>query len=58
MAFKKLEAVGDIKIEKGKKPGTQTVVFNSKKSDLTKDDAVKSLGKKASRYVVKDFKKG
>ncbi len=46
----------DIKIVKGDKPGTQKVSFASTNAKLTKDLAVKSLGKKASRYVVKEFK--
>lgn len=43
-------------IEKGKKPGTQKVLVHSSSDKLNKKGAIKSLGKKASRYVVKTFK--
>ena len=63
-AFAKLDGVvakdvkKDIVIKKGDKPGTQKVMFKSTAGDLTKKKAIASLGTKASRYVVKDFKKG
>lgn len=62
-AFKKLKGVvaadveKDIKIEKGSKPNTQKVTFKSTNADITKEKAIKSLGSKSSRYVVKELKK-
>ena len=44
-----------MKIEKGDKAGTQKVTFKGKPG-ITKDQAVKSLGSKASRFVVKELK--
>ena len=40
--------------KEGAKParGARKVIVTSDKSGLTKDDAVKALGKKAKRYVV------
>jgi hypothetical protein len=62
-AFKKLDGIvaadveTDIKIEAGDKPGTQKVTFKSTSDKISKQDAIKKLGSKASRYVVKDLKK-
>lgn len=46
-----------MKIAAGDKPGTQKVTVMSTSTALTKEAAVKSLGDKAKRYVVKTFKK-
>ena len=35
--------------------GARKVVVTSDKAGLTKDDAVKALGKKATRYIVKSW---
>lgn len=62
-AFKKLEGIvaadvdKDIVIENGDKPNTQKVTFKSTNADITKDAAIKTLGSKSSRYVVKKLKK-
>jgi hypothetical protein len=56
-AFAKLEGVDSktITIEAGKKEGTQAVSFKSTSAKLKKEDAVKSLGKEATKYVVVTF---
>ena len=47
-----------MKIENGEKRGTQKVtVVTDGSSDLTKEDAIKSLGSHASRYVVVNWAK-
>jgi hypothetical protein len=46
-----------ITIEAGEKEGTQKVTFKSTSGDIKKDDAVKSLGDEAKKYVVKEFAK-
>lgn len=53
-----MEGFKSIRIENGDKPGTQKVtVVTDGAADLTKEDAVQSLGKKASRYVVVNWAK-
>jgi hypothetical protein len=56
-AFAKLEGVDKttITIEAGEKQGTQKVTFKSASEKLKKEDAVKSLGAEAARYVVVTF---
>jgi hypothetical protein len=49
----KLPGAKEVKFEAGKKPGTQKVILVAAKEGITKEEAVKSLGKKANRYVVK-----
>jgi uncharacterized protein YrrD len=57
MAFKSLEGVTDVKVEAGENPGTQLVMVKTDGSaELSKRDAIKSLGDMASKYVVKDWK--
>ena len=48
----KLPGATEVKIEAGDKPGTQKVTLVSKEPGVTKEAAVKSLGKQATRYVV------
>ena len=48
----KLDDAALKKIEAGDKPGTQKVTLVSKEPGVTKEAAVKSLGKQATRYVV------
>ena len=48
----KLPGTKEVKFAAGKKPQTQQVTVISEKEGVTKEDAVKSLGKKATRYVV------
>ena len=50
-----LPGAKDVKIEAGKKPATQKVTLVADKGGITKDEAVKSLGTKASRFVVKKW---
>lgn len=47
-----------VEIKAGKKAGTQLVIVKGTKTGLTKEQAVKSLGDKASRFVVKAWKEG
>ena len=47
-----LPGVKEVKIEDGDKPKTQKITVIGEKTGITKEDAVKSLGKKAKRYVV------
>ena len=56
-AFAKLPGVDKttITIEAGDKAGTQKVTFQSTSDKLKKEDAVKSLGEEAKRYVVVTF---
>ena len=56
-AFNKLAGVKSVSIEKGEKAGTQNVVVTSTSGDLTKEQAIASLGAKAKRYVVHTFEK-
>jgi hypothetical protein len=51
----KLPGVTDVKIEAGDKPSTQKVTVTSDKTGITKDEAVKSLGDKAKKFVVKTW---
>jgi copper chaperone CopZ len=51
-AFSKLEGVSKVEIAVGDQPGTQKVTVTSTSGSITKDQAVKSLGEEASRYVV------
>lgn len=51
----KLPGVTAVKIEAGDTPKTQKVTVTSDKSGITKDDAVKSLGSKAKKFVVKTW---
>ena len=46
-----------MKIASGDKPGTQKVTVISTSGDLTKEKAIKSLGRKASTYKVHTFQK-
>ncbi len=47
-----------MKIENGDEPGTQKVtVVTDGSVEITKEDAIESLGDKASRYVVVDWAK-
>ena len=48
----KLPGVTEVKIEAGEKPKTQKVTVISSKTGITKEDAIASLGKKASRFKV------
>ena len=48
----KLPGAKEVKFAAGKKPQTQQITFVSESEGITKEDAVKSLGKKATRYVV------
>jgi hypothetical protein len=50
-----LPGVKDVKIEAGAKAGTQKVTVTGAKTGITKDAAVKSLGTKAKRFVVKTW---
>jgi hypothetical protein len=50
-----LPGVKDVKIEAGDKAGTQKVTVTGEKTGITKEDAVKSLGSKAKRFVVKTW---
>ena len=43
-------------ITKGDKPNTQKVVFKSTSAKVTKEAAIKALGKKKDRYVVEALK--
>lgn len=52
MAFKKLAGVTDVKLGTGAKKGAQKVIVTSTTSGITKEQAVKALGKKAKTYVV------
>ena len=57
-AFEKLSGFKNIKIEKGDAAGTQKVtVITDGSAEITKEQAVESLGKKAARYVVKTWGK-
>ena len=48
-----MKGFSSIKIENGEKPGTQKVtVVTDGSSEVTKEDAIASLGDKASRFVV------
>lgn len=47
-----LPGVKEVKIEAGDTPKTQKVTVVGEKSGITKEEAVKSLGKKAERFVV------
>ena len=51
----KLPGVTDVKIEAGDTPVTQKVTVTTDKEGITKEDAVKSLGAKAKRFVVKTW---
>jgi copper chaperone CopZ len=55
-SFKKLDGVQSVEFAAGEKEGTQVVTVKSSKSGLTKEQAVKALGKSATQYVVKDWK--
>ena len=56
-AFSKLEGIDakSITIEAGEKQGTRKVTFKSASAKLKKEDAVKSLGEQATKYVVVTF---
>lgn len=57
MAFKSLEGVTDVRVETGENPGTQLVMVKTDGSaELSKRDAIESLGDMASKYVVKAWK--
>lgn len=47
-----LPGVKEVKIEAGDKPKTQKVTVVGEKEGITKEEAVKSLGNKAKRFVV------
>jgi hypothetical protein len=49
--------VSEIQFLSGDVAGTQKVTFRSKTEKHSKDDLVKSLGDKATTYVVKEVKK-
>jgi hypothetical protein len=51
----KLPGVTAVKIVAGAKPKTQKVIVTSDKTGITKDAAVKSLGKTAKKFVVKTW---
>lgn len=51
----KLPGVTEVKIEPGDTPTTQKVTVVTDKTGITKDEAVKSLGKSATRFVVKTW---
>ena len=53
--FKSLDGVKTVKVVAGKERGTQAVTVIGTKAGLTKDQAIKSLGTKASRFVVKKW---
>ena len=44
-----------VKIQRGEKKGTQLVLVEGNKG-ITKEQAIKSLGKNAKKFVVKDWK--
>jgi hypothetical protein len=48
----KLPGAKEVKFAVGKKPNTQQITFVSEKEGVTKEEAVKSLGKRATRFVV------
>lgn len=56
-AFSKLAGVSSVEIEPGEDPGTQKVTVKSTSAELTKEQAIASLGDKAARYVVQTWKK-
>lgn len=47
-----------MEIKAGEKAGTQLVIVKGSEKGLTKEQAVKSLGDKATRFVVKEWKEG
>jgi hypothetical protein len=49
--------VSSVEIEAGDEAGTQKVTVVTNKDGITKEDAIKSLGDKASRYVVHTWEK-
>jgi|TARA_B110000438_G_scaffold278387_1_gene301889 hypothetical protein len=51
----KLPGVTAVKIEAGAKPKTQKVTVTTDKAGITKEAAVKSLGKAAKKFVVKTW---
>jgi hypothetical protein len=50
-----LPKVTSVDIQPGDEAGTQTVIVKSAETGITKDQAVKSLGSKAERFVVKTW---
>ena len=48
----KLPGAKEVKFTVGKKPNTRKVTFVSEKEGITKEEAVKSLGKRATKFVV------
>ena len=48
----KLPGAKEVKIAAGEKAGTQKVTVVSDTEGITKEDAVKALGKKSTRFVV------
>lgn len=51
----KLPGVTAVKIEAGDKPKTQKVTVTTDKTGITKDEAVKTLGKNSTKFVVKTW---
>ncbi|NNC88042.1 MAG: hypothetical protein HKN82_06220 [Akkermansiaceae bacterium] len=54
----KLPNVTSVEIKPGKKEGTQLAIVKSSEKGITKEQAVKSLGDKAERFVVKTWNQG
>ena len=50
-----LPKVTSVDIQPGDEAGTQLVVVKSGETGITKEQAVKSLGSKAERFVVKTW---
>jgi len=50
-----LEGVSNVEVLKGEKAGTQKVIVTSSSSELTKEQAIKSLGDNAKKYVVEKW---
>ncbi|MFT5122410.1 MAG: hypothetical protein ACI9QL_002556 [Candidatus Omnitrophota bacterium] len=46
----------DIQIKNGKEKGTQVVTFKAT-SEVTKEQAIEAMGKKANKFVVMSLKK-
>ncbi len=51
----KLPGVKEVKIEAGDTPSTQKVTVVGEKEGITKEEAVKSLGTKATKFVVETW---
>lgn len=56
-SFTKLEGVTKVQIVPGDKAGTQKVTVTSTSPNLTKEQAIASLGSSASTYIVHEWKK-